>query len=151
MKVWVISAIAIIILISAFFLFNKPQTPQAPVSAPTPTPEVVNITASFTIITGNITRSFKAEKYHNRSADIYITADDPTLVHVTKKGITWDDFFKTLPMKLTKDCLITGDGETLCDGKEGSLQFFLNDIEDQNLLDKEIKQNDQILIEFTPK
>lgn len=147
MKVWVISAIAIIILIFAFTLLNKPQTSQ--VSAPTPasTPEVINITASFTIITDNITRSFKDPKYHNKSPDVYITADDPTLVHVTKKGITWDDFFKTLPMKLTKDCLITGDGETLCDG---SLKFFLNDVEDQNLLDREIKEGDKALIKFTP-
>ena len=149
MKVWIISAITIAILISALIIINKPQTSQTPISTPTPTPEVINITASFKIITSNITRSFLAEKYHNKSADVYITADNPTLVHVTKKGITWDDFFKTLPMKLTKDCLVTGDGETLCDGKNGVLKFFLNDIEDKDLLDKEIKQDDQILIKFT--
>lgn len=148
MKVWIISIIAIIILIFAFTFLNKPQTPK--VSAPTPasTPEVQSITASFTIITGNITRSFKAEKYHNRSPNVYITADDPSLVHVTKKGITWDDFFKTLPMKLTKDCLITGDGETFCDGQNGNLQFFLNDIEDKDLLDREIRKDDKALIKF---
>lgn len=151
MKVWVISAIAIIILIFAFAFLNKPQTPK--VSAPTPasTPEVINITASFTIITGSITRSFKAEKYHNKSPDVYIENPDPTIVNVKKAGITWDDFFKTLPMKLTKECLITGDGETFCSGQNGNLQFFLNDIEDKNLLDKEIKQNDQILVKFTSK
>lgn len=151
MKVWIISIIAIIILIFAFTLFNKPQTPQVLAPTPASTPEVQNITASFTIITGSITRNFKDPKYHNKSTDVYITADDPTLVHVAKKGITWDDFFKTLPIKLTKDCLITGDGETLCDGQNGTLKFFLNDIEDKDLLNKEIKQNDQILVKFTSK
>lgn len=111
--------------------------------------EKVNITATFTIITDKITRSFKAKKYHNQSPDVYIESSDPTVVYVTKKGITWDDFFKTLPMKLTKECLTTGDGETFCDGQQGTLKFYLNDVEDKNLLDKEIKQDDKALIKFT--
>lgn len=151
MKGFAISAAVIIILaISAFTILNKPQSPQT--AAPTPVPkmqdEKVNITATFTIITDNITRSFKAEKYHNLSPDVYIEASDPAIVHVTKNGITWDDFFKTLPMKLTKDCLTTGDGETFCNGKNGSLKFYLNDKEDKDLLDKEIKEGDKILIKF---
>ena len=94
-KLIIFVATIILFLFLALTFFNKPQTLQTSVSIPTSTPvEKVNITASFTIITDKITRSFKAEKYHNKSADVYITADDPTLVHVTKKGITWDDFFK---------------------------------------------------------
>lgn len=151
-KLIIFIAVFILFLFLALTLFNKPQTNQTSIPTSTSTPtEDVDIKANFTIITGNITRSFKAEKYHNKSPDVYITADDPSIVHVTKKGITWDDFFKTLPMKLTKECLITGDEETLCDGKDGSLKFFLNDLKDKDLLDKEIKQNDQILIKFTPK
>lgn len=149
-KLIIFIAVFILFLFLALTLFNKPQTPQVSAPTPAPTPEVINITASFTIITGNITRSFKAGKYHNRSLGVYITADDPTIIHVTKEGITWDDFFKTLPMKLTKDCLTTGDGETLCDGKNGSLKFFLNDIEDKNLLDREIKEGKKALIKFIP-
>lgn len=104
--------------------------------------------ATFTIVTGTITRNFTNEKYHNQSLDVYIENPDPTKVHVTKKGITWDDFFKTLPMKLTKDCLITGDGETLCNGQNGTLKFYLNDTETPDLLDKEIQENDKTLIKF---
>ena len=152
MKVILIIIAAFVAIISAIIYLNKPQTPQITSQTPTPTPfseEKVNIKATFTIITGNITRNFKAEKYHNLSDDVYITADNPTLIHVKKAGITWDDFFKTLPMKLTKDCLTTGDGETFCDKKDGSLKFYLNDIEDNNLLDKEIKDDDKALIRFT--
>src|SRR3990167_2725306 len=113
MKLFVIfSIVTVLFLVSIFALFNKSQTTPSPASTSTPTPpaeEKINFTASFTIITDNITRSFKAEKYHNLSLDVYITVDDPTLIHVKKSGITWDDFFKTLPMKLTKDCLTTGD------------------------------------------
>lgn len=142
----------IFILVSAFILLNKPQAPKILIQTPTPIPqnEKVNIKASFTAITGNITRSFKAEKYHNQSSDVYIESLDPTIIHVKKIGITWDDFFKTLPMRLTKDCLITGDGETLCNGKGGTLKFYLNDIQIPNLLDKEIRDGDKALINFSP-
>lgn len=139
-----------LILVSAFILFNKSQTPQPLVLTPSPSPqnETVNIKASFTIVTGSITRSFKAENYHNQSPDVYIENPDPTIIHVTKTGIIWHDFFKTLPMKLTKDCLRTGDRETLCNGKGGALKFYLNDVETPDLLDKEIRDGDKVLIKF---
>lgn len=147
MKNVLIASAFVAVLVVGFVVFTNRSNP------PTPTPTTqdvqVDIHASFTIITGNITRSFKAEKYHNKSPDVFIEASDPTIVHVTKKGITWDDFFKTLPMKLTKDCLITGDGETLCDGEQGFLKFYLNDLETPDLLDKEIKEGDKAVITFT--
>ncbi len=163
MKVPVILALGfILLLVGAFALFNRPQSNPSIDQTPSPAPvveEEVNFTASFTIITGNITRSFKAEKYHHQSADVYIENPDPTIIYVKKAGITWDDFFKTLPMKLTKECLVTGDGETFCDKKDGSLKFYLqskegsphlNDVEDKDLLDREIKEDDKALIRFIP-
>lgn len=156
MKFLGISILALIIFLGfGLILFNKSQTQK--ILTPTPSPlledqheqdKKVNIKATFTIITGNITRSFKAEKYHNQSLDVYIENPDPTIVHVTKANITWDNFFKTLPMKLSKECLITGDGETLCNGKSGTLKFYLNDIESPDLLDRAIKESDQALIKF---
>ena len=135
----------------AFISTNKLPSDMLPTQTPTPTETTnVDIKASFTIITGNITRNFSAEKYHNQSTDVYIENPDPSVIYVTKTGITWDDFFKTLPMKLTKDCLITGDGETLCAGNGKTLKFFLNDIETPNLLDKEIMDGDKTLIIFKP-
>lgn len=152
----VIISIAIaLILVFAFILFNKSQTPKKSFQTLTPSPQNEKVNppaggkASFTIITGSITRSFQAEKYHNQSSDVYIENLDPTIVHVKKTGITWDDFFKTLPMTLTKDCLITGDGETLCSGKNGTLKFYLNDSETPNLLDQEIRDGDKALINFS--
>lgn len=154
MKVFIISTVFILLLGTGLFFFVRSQTKSPTTTLPTQAPitspvsENVPIKANFTIITGNITRSFKAEKYHNRSPDVYIQSDDPTIIHVKKAGITYDDFFKTLPMKLTKDCLITGDGETLCSGKNGTLKFYLNDIETPNLLYKQIKEGDKILIKY---
>ncbi len=142
--------IFIFIIITIAVLFIILSNSQAPKTSQSPSPSLqnqeANIKASFTIVTGNITRSFSAEKYHNQSSDVYIENPDPTIVHVTKIGITWDDFFKTLPMKLTKDCLTTGDGEIFCNGKNGTLKFYLNDIETPDLLDRKIKDGDKALI-----
>lgn len=159
MKTPFIVVIVLILLIAGFFIF-KPKSTQyvTPTQSTTSSSVIVqpvDITASFIIKTDSIIRSFKAEKYHNKSLDVYITADDPTKVHVKKVGITWDDFFKTLPMQLTKDCLITGDGETFCDRKQGTLKFYISPkgreilIEDKDFLDKEINQNDSLLVKFT--
>lgn len=154
MKVVIFVFATAIVLLIGFLLFSNSRsktiiTQNIPTPSPTFSAEKVAIKASFTIITGNITRSFKAEKYHNLSPDAYITADDHTVIQVKKAGITWDDFFKTLPMKLTKECLTTGDGETFCEGKGGSLKFYLNDIETPNLLEIEIKEGDKALIKFS--
>lgn len=142
----------LVIILGFIFLHNSQTIQNQKTSLPsilqTPKSTSINISASFTIITDNITRSFKAEKYHNQSKDVYIEASNPEIVHVTKLGVTWDDFFKTLPMKLTEDCLTTGDGENLCN-TSGSLKFYLNEIETSNLLDQEIKQGDKILIKYT--
>lgn len=155
MKILVIF-VAIFVLFAGIFFFSRTGTKTSPGVLPSlaPSPstgeQTVNIDASFTIITGSTTRSFNAEKYHNRSKDVFIEASNPSIINVKKKGITWDDFFRTLPMSLTKECLTTGDGETLCEGKGGVLKFYLNDTEDKDLLDKQIKQNDKALIKFTP-
>lgn len=147
-----LSVIAIL-AIGGFILLGRSRSQISPLPSPSPLPsqvqEKVNAQASFTIITDNITRSFKAEKYHNRSPNVFIQSDNPTVVHVKKQGVTWQNFFDTLPMKLTRDCLTSGDGETYCNGKGGSLKFFLNNLETPDLLDREIKHGDKILIKFT--
>ena len=140
----------IIIGAGAFVYFYKtPQNKQQIKKQQIETEEKqVDVKASFTIITSGITRSFKNPKYHQRSANVFLLADDPTIVHVKRSDMVWTDFFNTLPMKLTKQCLTTGDGETFCDGENGTLKFYLNGIEDKDLLDKEINNGDKALIEF---
>lgn len=150
----IIAAVIILILIFAFTLFNTSQKPQMLVQPPAPSPattgKIVGMKASFKIITNNTTRIFTDPKYHNRSEDVYIESSDPTVVHVTKVGITWDEFFKTLPspMKVTKDCLTTGTGQLFCTNDVGSLKFYLNNKEDPDLLEKQIKDGDKALIEY---
>lgn len=110
------------------------------------TKEKVN--ASFAIFTNGALRDFTNPRYHNQSKDVFIQSDNPNIIYVKKKGITWNDFFKTLPMQLSKDCLITGTGQKFCTNEDGSLKFYLNGQRDDNVLSKEIKNGDQALITY---
>lgn len=110
--------------------------------------EQVDYKAGFAIFTHDTFRVFTAPMYHNLSNDAYIAADNPNIVRVKKAGVTWEDFFKTLPLTLTKDCLITGMKETFCTNGNGILRFYLNGKEDTNALDKQIVNGDGILISF---
>lgn len=103
-------------------------------------------TASFEIYTNGTKRIFSDSKYHDLSPTVYIQNPNPSTVYVRSSGITWDDFFKTLPMKLTSECLTTGTGQFFCTGENGKLQFFINDTEDPDALEKVINPNDILLV-----
>ena len=149
---------AVVILITGFVLLsNSTKEKDSPSlqeqnlerdNQSSPTSQVVNKQASFAIFTNGIFRVFSASMYHNLSENVYIQADNPNVIHVKKKGITWNDFFETLPFTLTKDCLTTGTKETFCTGANSSLRFYLNGDQDQNALDKEVSAEDQLLVTF---
>jgi len=150
----VILILALIFLAIYFYSPRKKQSPTTPTTpktgqiTPTKTQETVDITASFEIYTNGIKRIFTASKYHNLSQDVYITADDPSIVHVKKKGITWSNFFATLPMELSKDCLVTGAKQTFCNQGEKKLRFFLNETENPDALDEIINNGDTLRVTF---
>lgn len=110
--------------------------------------EQKEINASFTIFINDGLRVFTASMYHNLSPNVYIKKDKPNIVVVTKNGTTWQDFFNTLPMKLTVECITTGTGETFCTTGTKKLKFYLNGKLERNLLGTEIKNGDKVLITF---
>jgi len=128
---------------------SSPQTastnPKTPQSSPNLT---ADYTASFAIYTKGTFRVFTSPKYHGLSQDVFIQKDNPNVVHVKKPQITWGDFFKTLPMELTKDCLTTGTKETFCTGNNGALKFYINGQKMDNFLQETINPEDKALISF---
>jgi hypothetical protein len=154
-KFLIVAIVIIVIGIGGFFLFNKPSSQPfmqtTSVSKDTIQPEQnqpVDYQATFAIYTNGVFRIFTAAMYHNLSEEVYIQSDNPNLVHVKKSGITWDDFFKTLPFSVTKKCLITGTKETFCSNQTKTLKFYLNGVQNDNLLEAEIKPNDKTLITY---
>lgn len=155
-----IFATLIATVIGGVFFFSSWQkkSPQVIEPAPTqvavhnltsvPKEKIADYKASFAIFTNGTFRVFTVAMYHNLSEDVFIQADNPNIVHVKKNGITWNDFFKTLPFKLAKDCLTTGTGETFCNNGQASLKFYINGVKTDDLLEKEIKNGDRTLITY---
>lgn len=110
--------------------------------------EEVNIKASFLIFTNGTKRDFSASRYHNLTDYVYLVTENPTTIHAKKKGVTWGDFFGTLPMKLTENCLTTGTGQLFCSNGFETLKFYLNGVKTEGVLGKEIKDGDKFLISY---
>lgn len=149
----------IIILVSffGFIILSKEQTLLEPsssgsskpiASTNTSAPKDINITASFAIFTHGTFRIFTASMYHNLSEDAYIEAVNPNIIYVKKAAITWNNFFTTLPFKLTSECLTTGTKETFCTGNGGALKFYINGEQNNGALSEEIKEGDKLLVTF---
>jgi hypothetical protein len=106
------------------------------------------VTARFEIYTNGTKRDFSLPMYLNQSTEVYIEASDPSLIHVTRSGITWGEFFETLPFSLTEECLVTGLGEKLCASNGHSLKFVLNGEEGFGVLEKPIEEGDRLRVEY---
>lgn len=143
----VVITIAAALIISSNSQENKINSPaiQAQTS---PTETITDAKASFVIFTNGTLRIFSDPRYHNLSTDIYLQSDNPNIVHVKKAEVTWDDFFKTLPMKLSYDCITTGTGQTFCSNANQKLKFYINGKLEPNALDMVIKNGDQLLVSY---
>jgi hypothetical protein len=153
MKIYIILAVAVITALTAFFIVSKDKSTIQPITTSpihTPFSEAVQtvITANFEISTNGTKRIFTDPRYHNLSDIVYIDPKSPNQVVVKTEGITWNDFFATLPMSLNKDCLVTGTKQTYCTGSDGQLKFYTNDISNPNALDLPILDGNSLRVIF---
>jgi len=152
-----IGIVIALLLVAGYFIFSNSkkntnstidETSLEQSNKSSSVPQAVSKQASFVIFTNGTFRVFSAAMYHNLSDDIYIESNAPNIVKVKKAGITWNDFFSTLPFGLTHDCLTTGTKETFCTGGKGELKFYLNGERKESVLDQEIQNNDKLLVTF---
>src|SRR3989344_6603315 len=174
MKAGIIGVVTVVLIAAAgaFYFLNQPAKAPEPVASNDSSPQdkvtirdsqsidsnlsigsdkKVAKQASFAIFTNGTFRVFTNSMYHNLSDDVFIQSINPSIIQIKKEGITWDDFFKTLPFKLDPDCLTTGTGQTFCTGQAGRLKFYINGLEDEYALDKIINQGDKLLVSFGKK
>ncbi len=104
--------------------------------------------ASFAIYTNGTFRIFTSPMYHNLSEDVFIEPSNPNIVIVKRDGVTWRDFFSTLPFSVDERCLITGTKQTFCTNDNSTLQFFLNGKRNQKALNQIIESGDKLLITY---
>jgi hypothetical protein len=137
-----------------FYTYQKQSNSNSLIPKISPSPilpssaEPVDFTASFEIYTNGTKRIFTAAMYHNQSEDVFIQNSDPSVIYVKKAGVTWADFFATLPFSLTKECLITGTQQTFCNTDTQKLRFFVNDTEVPDALILEIHPNDILRVTY---
>lgn len=115
---------------------------------PNASPSAEAFEATFEIYTNGTKRIFTSEMYHNQSEEVFIGSSDPSVVNVARAGITWQDFFDTLPFQIDKECLHTGTSQTFCADKDGRLMFFLNGEENPNALDLPILPNSELVVRY---
>lgn len=127
---------------------TPPQRDREPTNEHPTIPAHTEFTASFLIFIHGLKRNFAAEMYHNLSDEVYITKENPAIIHVNAPNITWRSFFSTLPMGISDTCLTTGTGQTFCNGTNGNLRFFINGKETPTILEEEILPHDRLLVTF---
>jgi len=157
-KFIVVAFLVSILIVAGYIIFPhfgrkmidkaEPKESARQESQPMSTPEIVDKQASFAIFTNGTLRVFTAKMYHNLSPNVFIEASNPNLIQIKKDGLSWSDFFATLPFKLTGECLTTGTGQTFCTGPKGTLSFYINGSRIDNALSKEIHTGDKILITY---
>lgn len=140
--------LGVLVVLGLFFYFLTKDKPLPGLQAPTPTSKPIDYVASFEITTLGTKRTFDDPRYHDLTDYLYLSALDPSFVHVKKSGLTWSDFFATLPMKLTSECLTTGTGQVFCTNETKKLRFTLNNREDPNALEKEISPGAKLLVTY---
>ncbi|HJY98399.1 MAG TPA: hypothetical protein VJ227_01655 [Patescibacteria group bacterium] len=139
--------IAVLILSALIFLPRlKKVNPVKEIPSPSSSPVFTEYQAFFEIHTLGTKRVFSDSKYHNKSANVFVTKENPGTIYIKDPGISWADFFVTLPMKLEKDCLTTGTGQLFCTNETNSLRFFVDGFEEPNALDQVIKPNSTLKV-----
>lgn len=129
-------------------------TPPATSSTVRSNPEPAEVTqftpftATFEIYTLGTKRIFTDSRYHQQSSSVYLLGSDPATVHVAEAGVTWADFFASLPMSLDAECLITGTKQTFCANQQHTLVFTLNGNEEPDALQREIKTEDFLEVQY---
>ena len=140
-----------IVVAGVVYWVGKPEAlvvPNMEIRVVPTTSSTVDYTASFEITTLGTKRIFTDPKYHNQNSDVYIQNPDPSVIFVKKGGVTWADFFNTLPFSLTETCLVTGTKQTFCNSETYKLRFYLNDQESSGVLSLEINPGDRLQVVY---
>lgn len=147
-KIGIILLLLTAIILGILFILPKDKRDSSQLPKSTKQNKAVDYKASFAIYTNGTFRIFDDPRYHDLSEDIFLTSENPNVINIKTGNVTWSDFFKTLPMELKRDCLVTGTKQTFCSNEQYKLLFFINEVENPNALDEIIKPGDKLLVTY---
>lgn len=88
------------------------------------------------------------DKYMMKSEAVHLENKSGLTVHTHATGITIPYFLSTLGMEMTKNCLALDTGERFCNDSDKKLSMMVNGTEISAFSSYEIKQGDQILVNY---
>jgi hypothetical protein len=94
---------------------------------------------------------FVSTEERELSASVHVHNPRHTVVHVHLEQTTWDEFFRSLGMKLTDYCITFADGEELCVDDENKLTFVVNGIRVDSIRELDISDLQRTLIWYGPE
>ena len=84
----------------------------------------------------------------NKFTHMHPGQDEEDVIHVHAIGITLKQFFNTLNIKLSRNCIILEDGKEFCNSKSNTLKFYINSKLSEEAPDYEIIDLDKIFISY---
>lgn len=107
-----------------------------------------HIHANFKVYIDDNIIDFSILIYQLRSKSVHVEDEIGDVIHVHKEGITIGDFFKTLDIKFNNTCIIIPMEDPYCNTNDKKLSFYVNNIENDEFENYEIKDLDKILISY---
>jgi len=84
----------------------------------------------------------------NKFTHMHPGKDEEDVIHVHATGVTLKQFFNTLNIKLSRNCIILEDGKEFCSIKSKTLKYYVNNKLNDEAPDYEINDLDKILISY---
>lgn len=122
-------------------------SPTSPDVFPAPLRDVDH-TASLTVVIDGIPFNLTKDIYINQSEKIFLDSKFPGIIRVKKAPLVWQDFFDSVPIDVSKNCLTLDIRSSYCRTESKELKMFLNRIRVDTLLDKPVTDGDQILLSY---
>jgi len=119
----------------------------------TSTGDDVHVHADFQMYVRDERIRFTAAKYQSdnlniRHADIHFHDGNDDVIHRHADGITLVEFFKSLEIMITNDCLTLDTGVAYCTNDAEKLIFYVNGVVTPSIVDYVIAEEDRVLLYY---
>lgn len=108
--------------------------------------------ATFLVMIDGVPLDFSQEKYQVASRYIHVENGVGTTMHKHATEVPVGEFFSSVNMQVTENCLITDEGSTYCSQGDKELKFYVNGMEaNPALINRYIfSDDDRFLLYYGP-
>ena len=89
---------------------------------------------------------FSQDKYQVASRYIHVENGDGTTLHLHANGVPFNEFLKSVNMKMENGCFTRDDGAQFCENEEKNLRSFVNSEEIESMSSYVLKDDDRMLV-----